>query len=757
MEMKRTHADASTAVVIQPRLSLGGKQASSDDVFHKKRLSVSNATGGANSMYEMNICGQVPPLHPHHLSAIDAARIGSSGVLNRSNSVASASAGITSNSSDVLLSGMLTKRGHIFKTWLPRFFVLTKSSLTYYRKNPATLPMEKDMNALEKRLLRGEIFRGDVIRVEATDIFKDRPFTFVIVVHKRSRRARMASHSALSCMFVHYKESRLTTKKRDDGPVSLYYVEARREQERKKWMKAIQRWIDGEHPAKYGRAVFDYIVNNEYSSYRYEQKVCDQGECWGPSSLSMSPAAQAGRKIEENHPVLASLIRDMHECQDESEMVFILDQILGEVKDGASGGSIKKLISSAGEVKLQSSPVVWTQHVKAAYGKIMKALHTSKRSSSGVPSYPMSGLHRSTTLKPTILAPTRQMSDGGENASESSFHRAYKLGRKLGSGAFSVVHIATHRETKKQVAVKCISKASLSKSDVIALKHEVEIMSTLSHPNIVPLLDYFEESRYYYIVTPLCTGGELFDALVKRKSYTEEDARALMVKLTSAIMYIHSRGIVHRDLKPENILLKTSAPGAELMIADFGFARSMRGEKRWTACGTPGYVAPEVVRGEAYGSEVDCWSLGVILFILLCGYPPFGGENHAAIFEKVVSAKYKFSSPEWDDVSESAMDLVRKLLTVDRSKRLTAAGVLRHPWMNPSSEPVPDNGEEKAPLPRVNSDLLSALNQMRKHSVAHGNPKIRPSDMNVDVIDLNRLSIECDVELLDRELCSFEF
>ncbi|GLD95871.1 hypothetical protein PINS_up004549 [Pythium insidiosum] len=180
-------------------------------------------------------------------------------------------------------------------------------------------------------------------------------------------------------------------------------------------------------------------------------------------------------------------------------------------------------------------------------------------------------------------------------------------------------------------------------------------MGTLDHPNVVPLLDYFEEDRCYYIVTPLCTGGELFDALVKRKSYTEEDARTLMRKLASAIMYIHSRGIVHRDLKPENILLKTSAPGAEVMIADFGFARSMgSGQKRWTACGTPGYVAPEIIRGESYGAEVDCWSLGVILFILLCGYPPFSGDNHAIVFEKVLEARYKFASPDWDDVSESA-------------------------------------------------------------------------------------------------------
>lgn len=719
-----------------------------------------------------------PPMYQH------SASLGRSGVLNhsaaaqqQSQSGASSSAVAASASAppsaEVLLSGALCKRGHIFKNWLSRHFVLSRLSLNYYRKNPFDAAARQHKDA-ERKLLKGEIFRGDVVRVEATDAFKNRPFCFVVVVRKRSRRS---SHlSALTCLpsLHHQKESSLISSSSsgkskyaaDDGPVVLYYIQAAREQERQKWIKTLERWIDGECPAKIGHNILQYIVNNEYSSYRYEQK---KGDSW---SGGMSPAAQAGRSVEQDFPVLANLIRDMHECQQEDEMVYILDQILGEVKDGASSAYIKKLIASAGEVKLEASPAIWTVHVKFAYAKIMKALRTQTSNRSlHQQRRPVGGRPSPTAASKPRLLDARQHSYGASEtsstsvtasasaaapseAAETSFHKFYKLGRKLGSGAFSVVHIATHRETRKQVAVKCIAKTSLAALDAKALKQEVEIMKKLDHPNLVPLLDYFEESRYYFIVTPLCTGGELFDDLVKRKSYTEEDARVLMGKLASAILYLHSRGIVHRDLKPENILLKTSAPGAEVMIADFGFARSMTGSLRGTACGTPGYVAPEVVQGRPYGAEVDCWSLGVILFILLCGYPPFPGSNHAAILDKVVSADFEFESPFWDHVSVEAKDLVTKLLTVNPEQRLAAADILTHPWMNPPSDgDEAANGEAKASLKRVAStDLLPALQQMRKHSLTHENPKIRPSDMNVDALELGRVSVDSDAELLEREL-----
>ncbi|KAK1946718.1 Calcium/calmodulin-dependent protein kinase type 1 [Phytophthora citrophthora] len=713
-----------------------------------------------------------------HLGAIESVRTALS-------STGGVSAGV--NGSEVILSGALNKRGQFFKAWMPRHLVLSRSALQVYRKNPYAASMqhqEKDLAQLEKKLLKVEVSRADAIRVEASDNFKHHPYSFILVARKRSRRLGIlgsnsdtTTRSAITFnstggnCFQHRKESNLDSRRIDDGPVVLYYLQATKEAERQRWIRALQRWIEGESPAKLGRGILNYIVNNEYSNYRYGQKVvCTAssrslgivGDCGstvnGPAALS--PASQAGRSVEQEFPVLANLIRDMHDCKKEDEMIYILDQVLGEVQDGANSGYIKKLIATAGEVKLEHSENIWTTHVKTAYANIMKALQTS--SSGQEPS----------SQAPTLRAPTyamRQNSAGSIESGESnrslnnvdlaSFHRFYKLGRKLGSGAFSVVHIATHRETRKQVAVKCIAKASLGPQDVHSLKQEVEVMSSLNHPNLVPLLDYFEEERYYYIVTPLCTGGELFDDLVKRKSYTEEDARVLMRKLASAIDYLHSRGIVHRDLKPENILLKTSAPGAEVMIADFGFARPMNGSRRGTACGTPGYVAPEVVQGEPYGAEVDCWSLGVILFILLCGYPPFPGANHATVLDKVVKAEYKFESPYWDEVSDEAKDLVSELLTVDRTKRLNASGILAHPWMDEtraSTISISDDSEPRKRMTRKCSDLLPALHQMRKHSLTHGSPKIRPSDMNVDDIELDELTMNSDKEMLDRELADMD-
>lgn len=663
---------------------------------------------------------------------------------------------------DVILSGMLTKLGHFFKTWLPRFFILTRQSLSYYKKRP------QHGSQVDPKSMRGEICKGDVLKVEATNAFRNRSYTFVVVAKKPLRqgwRQRVATPSCAKPVSCLQKEHGLSSARSGSsgnagfqGPVVLYYIQANSEEERQKWLKALQRWIEGECLAKIGRRILSYIASNSYNTLRYEQKVSEYTDrlsgALSSSSGTLSPAAQAGRRIEEDFPVLANLIRELYDCEHPDEVVYILDQILGEVKEGAASGTIKKVLAAAAEQKVEGAPQVWTKNAKAAYGKIMMAM-SMQTTALAVETRGVSASTKAEDNQRLLLppAPMRLQSDGGESAPENSFHRHYKLGRKLGSGSYSVVHIATNRRTRKQVAVKCIAKAGLSEQDVESLKEEVRIMAELDHPNLVPLLGYFEEERYYYIVTPLCTGGELFDDLVKRKSYTEEDARELMRKLASAIAYVHSKGIVHRDLKPENILLKTSAQGAEIMIADFGFARSMKGARHGTACGTPGYIAPEVVRGLPYGSEVDCWSLGVIMFILLCGYPPFPGENHAAILDKVVRADYQFESPYWDNVSAEAKDLVQELLNVDREKRLSAVGILSHRWMSPDAH-RDDVG--KARLHRVNSDLLPVLSQMRMHSLTHERPKILPSDMEVDIMELSQLTIDGDMAMLDEELCNFD-
>ncbi|CAH0363695.1 unnamed protein product [Pelagomonas calceolata] len=270
----------------------------------------------------------------------------------------------------------------------------------------------------------------------------------------------------------------------------------------------------------------------------------------------------------------------------------------------------------------------------------------------------------------------------GERAdANSEFARKYNLDDKeLGTGAFSRVILATSNEGTK-VAVKCISKnGELKQEDIDSLHEEVAVLRSVDHPNIVKLYDFFDEKRYYYMAIELMEGGELFERIVKKTFYNEMDARGLVRILLDALAYLHHRGIVHRDLKPENLLLKSPFNDFDIKLADFGFAKKVEGKSLDTQCGTPGYVAPEILKGKKYGTAVDMWSCGVIVYILLGGYPPFHDDNHAVLYRKIKAADYAFDPQYWDQVSDDAKDLIKKMLVVDPDKRLTASQALRHPW-----------------------------------------------------------------------------
>lgn len=177
------------------------------------------------------------------------------------------------------------------------------------------------------------------------------------------------------------------------------------------------------------------------------------------------------------------------------------------------------------------------------------------------------------------------------------------------------------------------------------------------------------------------SGGELFAKIVQKEQYLEGEAQKVVKTIAEVLFYLHSLDIAHRDLKPENVLLSDKTDNAKIKIADFGFARKVR-EGCITACGTPGYVAPEVISGKVYHTECDNWSLGVLVYILLAGYPPFYAKNRQELFKMIRQAKYVFDSPYWDVVSDPAKDLVRKILVVDPKKRYTAKDILAHPWVN---------------------------------------------------------------------------
>ena len=268
---------------------------------------------------------------------------------------------------------------------------------------------------------------------------------------------------------------------------------------------------------------------------------------------------------------------------------------------------------------------------------------------------------------------------------DAEFKRKYQLKGVLGNGNYSVVRRGVDQDTNENVAVKVIDRRKLTKDDELSLKIEVQVLGKLNHQNIIKMYGWYAEGKQYYIVTELMNGGELFDRIVKKEFYSEVDAQKVVKTLATVIKFIHDQGIVHRDLKPENILLTDDTDHATIKIADFGFARPVAAGLT-TACGTPGYVAPEIINGRPYGKSVDVWSLGVITYILLCGYPPFYHTNQTQLFKAIREGKFAFDSPYWDPISDSAKDLISKCLTVDVHKRLDIDGVLAHPWIAKEAE-----------------------------------------------------------------------
>ncbi|CAE1300190.1 CAMK2 [Acanthosepion pharaonis] len=215
------------------------------------------------------------------------------------------------------------------------------------------------------------------------------------------------------------------------------------------------------------------------------------------------------------------------------------------------------------------------------------------------------------------------------------------------------------------------------------LEREARICRLLKHPNIVRLHDSIQDEGFHYLVFDLVTGGELFEDIVAREFYSEADASHCMQQILESVNYCHHHGIVHRDLKPENLLLASKAKGAAVKLADFGLAIEVNGDQQgWFGfAGTPGYLSPEVLRKDPYGKPVDIWACGVILYILLVGYPPFWDEDQHRLYAQIKAGAYDYPSPEWDTVTPEAKNLINSMLTVNPAKRITASEALKHPWI----------------------------------------------------------------------------
>ncbi|XP_007572023.1 calcium/calmodulin-dependent protein kinase type II subunit beta isoform X1 [Poecilia latipinna] len=263
------------------------------------------------------------------------------------------------------------------------------------------------------------------------------------------------------------------------------------------------------------------------------------------------------------------------------------------------------------------------------------------------------------------------------------FTDEYQLYEELGKGAFSVVRRCVKLCTGQEYAAKIINTKKLSARDHQKLEREARICRLLKHPNIVRLHDSISEEGFHYLIFDLVTGGELFEDIVAREYYSEADASHCIQQILEAVLHCHQMGVVHRDLKPENLLLASKCKNAAVKLADFGLAIEVQGDQQaWFGfAGTPGYLSPEVLRKEAYGKPVDIWACGVILYILLVGYPPFWDEDQHKLYQQIKAGAYDFPSPEWDTVTPEAKNLINQMLTINPAKRITAQEALKHPWV----------------------------------------------------------------------------
>ncbi|KAF2902983.1 hypothetical protein ILUMI_03210 [Ignelater luminosus] len=267
-----------------------------------------------------------------------------------------------------------------------------------------------------------------------------------------------------------------------------------------------------------------------------------------------------------------------------------------------------------------------------------------------------------------------------------SLRQKYTVGRMIGDGNFAIVRLCTDKTTTEEYALKIIDKSKCKgKEDMV--ENEVRILRKLSHPNIMSLIDEQDTKAMLYLVCELVKGGDLFDAITVAQKFSEDQAALMITHLTSALAYLHNLNIVHRDVKPENLLVDIQEGKIKtLKLGDFGLACEVS-RPLYTVCGTPTYVAPEILAESGYGLKIDVWAAGVILYILLCGYPPFVSHDNdqEKLFDCILSGQYDFPDEYWQDVSSSAKELIQNMLQLAPELRFSAEDVLDHPWLQIAS------------------------------------------------------------------------
>jgi calcium-dependent protein kinase len=307
------------------------------------------------------------------------------------------------------------------------------------------------------------------------------------------------------------------------------------------------------------------------------------------------------------------------------------------------------------------------------------------------------------------------------SVSESSVHKDYKFVRSLGNGAFGQVRLVEDLSTHALRACKSVDLRNLLQNDLELLTNEVNVLKQLDHPHIIKIFEVYRDISHMHIITELCTGGDLLGRIVKQGRLTENIAAQYMSEIVSAVKYCHENSVVHRDLKPENIMFEDNSTDARLKIIDFGTSKIVReSEKMSTLQGTPCFIAPEVATGE-YTEKCDVWSLGVILYIMLSGKPPFKGRSFAQILANIKQKKLAFKSKVWRKVSDSGKGLLKKLLKRDQNKRLSSSEFFFHPWLTTRAAfSVPDRElASKALTNLLNFHYASKLHLCAMSFIAH--------------------------------------
>mmetsp|Transcript_729 Transcript_729/g.1016 ORF Transcript_729/g.1016 Transcript_729/m.1016 type:complete len:516 (+) Transcript_729:340-1887(+) len=414
------------------------------------------------------------------------------------------------------------------------------------------------------------------------------------------------------------------------------------------------------------------------------------------------------KSYQTNSRFLSAKVKELE--NDAEELKFITDSIQSFLRDVVDE---KKQSTDLVSLKFQPKGCCWTMDLNPSVGApnyMIQVYCLAKAGSNGtttfvvdtclvgkesksVASTSLPGFREAKgTFEMTALVVRKavvkcEFPDFPEGCKGKAFREIYQLNARLKSGSFATVCRGTHRASGKKVAIKCVLRKDLPPTDDAAIYDEVAIMSSLSHPHIVPLIDFFEEKDCYFLVMELMSGGDLFDRIGKKKTYSEADARDLAIKMLKAMSYCHSHKIAHCDMKPKNLLLMSEDNDSYIKLADFGFAARCHEPKSLTKqCGTPFFVSPEILLRQPYDQQSDMWSVGCIVFLLLSGNLPFMGRSQKELFRKIVSGKFEFDEDDWCDVSDDAKDLVSKLLVLDPDQRLTSNEALKHKWMKASSD-----------------------------------------------------------------------